>query len=154
VEYLGRGVPVVAADLIETRRSAAQAAVYVPNGTPAEFAAAIDELLNDPPRRAQMREIGLARFAEQLAWEHQARQYVAVWHRLLARRRRRAGLPTEPPEATPPADEACRNRPSQRLPGEPAGPAAPRQRASGHAIQIANTGPAQGSAGSEPAART
>jgi glycosyltransferase involved in cell wall biosynthesis len=140
VEYLGRGIPVVAADLTETRRSAAEAAVYVPNGTPAEFAAAIDELLNDPPRRARMRQIGLARFAEQLAWEHQARQYVAVWHRLLARRRRRAGLPTEPPQATPPGDSA--------------GPVAPRQRASGHPAipHTANGRPAQGSTGHQPAA--
>jgi glycosyltransferase involved in cell wall biosynthesis len=87
VEYLARGVPVVAADLTETRRSADEAAVYVPNGTPAEYAAAIDELLDDAPRRELMRKAGLARFAERLSWDHQARAYVQVWHRLLARRR-------------------------------------------------------------------
>lgn len=92
VEYLARGVPVVAADLTETRRTAGDAAVYVPNATPVEFAEAIDELLEDLPLRMQMRQAGLARFAETLAWEHQARQYVAVWRRLLARRLRRAGL--------------------------------------------------------------
>jgi glycosyltransferase involved in cell wall biosynthesis len=87
VEYLARGVPVVAADLTETRRSADEAAVYVPTGTPTEYAAAIDELLDDAPRRDLMRKAALARFAERLSWEHQARAYVAVWHRLLARRR-------------------------------------------------------------------
>jgi len=100
VEYLARGLPVVAADLTETRRSAADAAVYVPTGTPDEFAEAIDELLDDPERRARMREAGLARFAEQLAWEHQAVRYVSVWHRLLARRRRRlTGTADDPDRA-------------------------------------------------------
>lgn len=96
VEYLGRGVPVVAADLTETRRTAADAAVYVPNGTPAEFAHAIDELLAEPARRADMRQVALARFRDRLAWEHQAQAYVSVWHRLLGRRR---GLATAPAAA-------------------------------------------------------
>jgi glycosyltransferase involved in cell wall biosynthesis len=83
VEYLGRGVPVVAADLVETRRTADNAALYVPNGTPAEFAAALDELLDDASRRARMRTIGLVRFADRLCWERQAGAYLSVWHRLL-----------------------------------------------------------------------
>ena len=82
VEYLARGVPVVAVDPIETRRSAGDAAVYVGTGSPAEFAAALDGLLADPPHRARMRRTALARFAETLAWEHQARRYVAVWNGL------------------------------------------------------------------------
>jgi glycosyltransferase involved in cell wall biosynthesis len=96
VEYLGRGVPVVAADLTETRRTAGEAASYVPDGTPAEYAAAINELLDDAERREHMRTVGLRRFAEKLAWEHQAREYVAVWRRLLARR-----LGTSPDAAPP-----------------------------------------------------
>ena len=83
VEYVARGVPVVAADLIETRRTAGNAAVYVPTGSPTEFAEAIHALLDDPARRARMREVGLARFAETLAWDYQARAYVAVWDELL-----------------------------------------------------------------------
>jgi glycosyltransferase involved in cell wall biosynthesis len=83
VEYLGRGVPVIAADLVETRRTAADTAFYVPHGTPAEFAAAIDTLLDDPARRAQMGAGGLARFAERLSWERQVESYLQVWHRLL-----------------------------------------------------------------------
>ncbi|MFI7607391.1 glycosyltransferase [Micromonospora sp. NPDC049366] len=88
VEYLGRGVPVVAVDLIETRRTAAEAARYLPTGSPAEFAEALDELLDDAAQRDRMRDTGLDRFATTLAWEHQARQYVSVWRRLLARRLR------------------------------------------------------------------
>lgn len=83
VEYLGRGLPVVATDLVETRRTAGDAALYVPNGTPEEFAVALDELLADVGRRERMRAIGLARFADRLSWERQAGAYLSVWHRLL-----------------------------------------------------------------------
>jgi glycosyltransferase involved in cell wall biosynthesis len=83
VEYLGRGVPVVAADLLETRRTAADAAIYLPTGSPEEFAEAIDTLLSDEPARARMREIGLDRFATLLSWEHQATKYVSAWRRVL-----------------------------------------------------------------------
>ncbi|HLU45744.1 MAG TPA: glycosyltransferase family 4 protein [Natronosporangium sp.] len=83
VEYLGRGVPVVAVDMIETRRTADDAAMYVPTGDPKEFAAALDELLDDPDRRARMRQAGLTRFTELLSWERQEGNYLAVWRRLL-----------------------------------------------------------------------
>jgi glycosyltransferase involved in cell wall biosynthesis len=86
VEYLGRGVPVVAVDMTETRRSVGDAGLYVAAGEPAEFAKAIDTLLDDPEMRERMRATGLARFDEFLSWEHQADGYVAVWRRLLARR--------------------------------------------------------------------
>jgi glycosyltransferase involved in cell wall biosynthesis len=80
-------------DLVETRRTAADAAVYVSNGSPAEFADAIEGLLADPARRARMRETALARFAETLAWEHQARRYVGVWDALFADRSATVALP-------------------------------------------------------------
>jgi glycosyltransferase involved in cell wall biosynthesis len=86
VEYLARGLPMVAVDLLETRRTAEDAAVYVATGAPAELAEALDGLLDSPGRRSRMREEGLRRFDEILAWDHQARAYVAVWNRLLARR--------------------------------------------------------------------
>src|SRR5690606_37432397 len=83
VEYLARGVPVVAADLLETRRTAAGAACYVREATPHAFAAALHDLLDDPARRERMRATGLARFAAQLSWETQAGGYLRVWRRLL-----------------------------------------------------------------------
>jgi glycosyltransferase involved in cell wall biosynthesis len=93
VEYLGRGVPVVAVDLLETRRTAGEAAVYVPAGDPAEFAKALDELLNDDAARAQMTRIGLERFTGQLSWDHQSVPYIRLWQRLLARRLAKAVIP-------------------------------------------------------------
>jgi glycosyltransferase involved in cell wall biosynthesis len=83
VEYLARGVPVVAVDLLETRRTAEDAALYVATGDPAEFAKALDELLRDGAKRAQMSAAGLKRFDTFLAWEHQASAYLDVWKRLL-----------------------------------------------------------------------
>ena len=83
IEYLARGLPVVAVDLVETRRSAEDAAVYVPTGTPDEFAKAIDGLLGDGSARARMRVVALERFRTVLAWEHQAAAYVATWQSLV-----------------------------------------------------------------------
>ncbi|MEV0562023.1 glycosyltransferase family 4 protein [Dactylosporangium sp. NPDC050588] len=89
VEYLARGLPVVGVDMRETRRSAGDAGVYVPNGTPEEFAVALHRLLDDPVARASMRNVALARFRNTLAWEHQATAYVRLWDELLSTRRER-----------------------------------------------------------------
>jgi glycosyltransferase involved in cell wall biosynthesis len=82
VEYVARGLPVVAVDLTETRRTAEEAAVYVPTGDPKEFATALNTLLDDGTLREKMRAAGSTRFADVLAWEHQAQAYAAVWNRL------------------------------------------------------------------------
>ena len=111
VEYLGRGVPVVAADLLETRRTAGEAAVYVPNGTPDELAAAIDALLDDPARRQRMRAAGLARFAAELSWDQQVEPYLAMWHRLLPAR---ASAPVPPPRWSPACATSWSNSRSRR----------------------------------------
>lgn len=102
VEYVGRGVPVVAANLTETRRTLGDAGEYVPNGTPAEFAEAIDALLDDPDRRLQMRKLGRDRFQSLLSWEHQSGPYAAVFQRLLAKR---LPEPARIPAPRTPADD-------------------------------------------------
>ncbi|HWS35695.1 MAG TPA: glycosyltransferase family 4 protein [Actinoplanes sp.] len=86
VEYVGRGLPVVAADLTETRATLGDAGAYVPTGSPEEFAEALDTLLDDPDRRHRMSELGRERFVTLLSWEHQAGPYAAVFQRLLAKR--------------------------------------------------------------------
>jgi glycosyltransferase involved in cell wall biosynthesis len=79
VEYVGRGLPVVAADLLETRRTAEEAAVYVPTGAPAEFAKALDQLLDDEAALRDMRAVAVERFRTILAWDHQAAAYLSMW---------------------------------------------------------------------------
>jgi glycosyltransferase involved in cell wall biosynthesis len=101
VEYVARGIPVVAADLRETRRTAGDAARYLPHGTPEEFAQAIDQLLDDPATRAAMGAVGRLRFAEELAWEHQVKAYLRVWDRLLRPAADRSGTPTAPGDRLP-----------------------------------------------------
>lgn len=83
IEYMAFGLPVVAFDLKETMVSAGKAAAYVADGDVAGFAKAIVELLDDPSRRAEMGSIGRERVVRELAWEHQAPRYVAVYDQLL-----------------------------------------------------------------------
>ncbi|HEY0531935.1 MAG TPA: glycosyltransferase family 4 protein [Actinoplanes sp.] len=117
VEYLGRGVPVVAVDLIETRRSVGEAGIYIADGEPAEFAKAIDTLLGDGAMREQMRAVGLARFQEFLSWEHQAVGYIAVWRKLLAKRLGPVeGAQNIPVQNIPVQDVPVQNIPGQRTP--------------------------------------
>ncbi|MEV6813232.1 glycosyltransferase family 4 protein [Micromonospora sp. NPDC051296] len=83
VEYMARGLPVVAVDLLETQRTAGEAGRYVATGSADEFAKALDELLDDERQLAQMRAIARERFTSLLAWEHQAAAYLRVWRRVV-----------------------------------------------------------------------
>jgi len=85
MEYMAYELPVVAFDLVETRVSAADAALYA---TPNEIDAYADlvlELLDDDVRCKQMGAAGRRRVEEVLAWEHQTGPYVAVHDRLTTR---------------------------------------------------------------------
>jgi len=82
MEYMAYELPVVAFDLVETKVSAADAALYA---TPNEIDAYADlvlELLDDDVRRKQMGAAGRRRVEDVLAWEHQTGPYVAVHDRL------------------------------------------------------------------------
>lgn len=83
VEYLSHGVPVVAVDLLETRRSASDAAVYVPTGSPEELADAVAALLADPAARLRMSAIGQGRARSELSWDHQAQRYIGLFNTVL-----------------------------------------------------------------------
>ncbi len=83
VEYMARGLPVVAVDLLETRRTAGEAGRYVPTGSADEFAKALDELLDDDSQLTRMRAVARERFTSMLAWEHQAAAYLRVWRRVV-----------------------------------------------------------------------
>ncbi|HEU5035727.1 MAG TPA: glycosyltransferase family 4 protein [Nocardioides sp.] len=86
MEYLAYGLPVVAFDLVETRVSADDAAVYAdPASGPQGFAEALVRLLDDPESRTLMGKLGRRRVEDQLAWRHQAPAYLAVFDDLTGR---------------------------------------------------------------------
>ncbi|MBX7267825.1 glycosyltransferase family 4 protein [Micromonospora sp. Llam7] len=82
VEYMARGLPVVAVDLLETQRTAGAAGRYVATGSGDEFGKVLDELLDDETQLAEMATIARERFTSVLAWEHQAAAYLGVWRRV------------------------------------------------------------------------
>ena len=61
MEYMACQRPIVSFDLLETRRSAGNAAFYVEKEDTRMFALALLELLDDQPRREKMGKIGLER---------------------------------------------------------------------------------------------
>lgn len=88
LEYMAYALPVVAFDLTETRRSAGDAAVYVPSGGEEDvtaYAEAIARLLDDPDRRAAMGQEGRRRVSATFDWAGQARRYVEVFDGLTGR---------------------------------------------------------------------
>lgn len=85
MEYMACGLPVVAFDVRETRVSAGDAGVYADADDIPAYARLIDELLDDPRRRASMGGSGRRKVETQLAWDHQKRAYVEMYDRLLGR---------------------------------------------------------------------
>ncbi len=69
MEYMAMGKPVVAFDLLETRFSAQDAALYAIPNEVTSFADAIEELLNDEALRLHMGKLGRKRVEEVLCWE-------------------------------------------------------------------------------------
>jgi glycosyltransferase involved in cell wall biosynthesis len=82
MEYMAFELPVVAFDLLETRVSAGDAAVYVEPNVIQRYAEAITELIDDEPRRAQMGKTGRLRVEQELAWSHQQDAYLGVYREL------------------------------------------------------------------------
>jgi glycosyltransferase involved in cell wall biosynthesis len=70
MEYMALGKPVVAFDLVETRFSAQDAALYVKPNDEGEFAARVSWLLDNPDECKKLGEIGRIRVANELAWEY------------------------------------------------------------------------------------
>ena len=88
VEYMAMGRPIVAYDLVEARVSAQGAALYAQANDEKSFAACIEELLDDPGRRATMGAAGKARFEQELSWQRSEESLLAAYAR--ARERGRA----------------------------------------------------------------
>jgi glycosyltransferase involved in cell wall biosynthesis len=83
MEYMAFEIPVVAFDLRETRVSADAAAVYAEPNRVDDYARLIIELLDDEPQRKAMGVLARSRVEDELAWPHQAPNYVGVYDRLL-----------------------------------------------------------------------
>jgi asparagine synthase (glutamine-hydrolysing) len=85
MEYMSFELPVVAFDLVETRVSAQDAAVYVRPNRVDEFGDAALTLLADEVRRKEMGNRGRRRVEQVLAWHNQVPAYVGVYNRLTRR---------------------------------------------------------------------
>ena len=120
MEYMAFGLPVVAFDLVETRVSAGDAASYADPRCAdpiAAYAEALVALIDEPSRRTWMGRIGRERVEQQLAWSHQAPDYLRVYDRLTGR----TGTATSPPQIDVPA-QRDRERPldAQKVTSQPA----------------------------------
>jgi asparagine synthase (glutamine-hydrolysing) len=82
MEYMAFELPVVAFDLIETRVSAEDAAVYAEPNRVDDYADTILNLLDDEVRRKQLGTLGRRRIEDVLAWSNQIPPYVGVYDRL------------------------------------------------------------------------
>jgi glycosyltransferase involved in cell wall biosynthesis len=82
MEYMACGNPIVSFDLLESRRSAGDAAVYVEGDDPVGFAAAVSELLNDPARRQRMAQIGIERSIQLVGLDRSRRSLLEGYSRL------------------------------------------------------------------------
>ncbi|WP_114394843.1 glycosyltransferase family 4 protein [Oleisolibacter albus] len=105
MEYMHFGLPIVAFDLTETRRSAGDGAHYVPHGgSPADeaaaFADAIIDLLRDEPRRRAIGGAGKDRLERDLAWRHSRDRLLALF----------AGLRGQPIDVEPKVQTSSRKR--------------------------------------------
>lgn len=83
-EYMSMERPVVAYDLRESRFTAGRAAAYASVNDVESFASRIDELLDDPERRAAMGRFGRARVISELSWEHSKPALLAAYEHLLS----------------------------------------------------------------------
>jgi glycosyltransferase involved in cell wall biosynthesis len=80
-EYLAAGLPVVAYDLLETRRTAGDAAFYARCGERADFARRVARVAGEPALRAELVERAVER-APSLVWERSAEALLGVYERL------------------------------------------------------------------------
>jgi glycosyltransferase involved in cell wall biosynthesis len=83
LEYMAFELPVAAFDLLETRVSAGDAAMYAEPNLVESFARVIVDLIDDEPRRKEMGAVGRHRIDTELAWVHQRPNYVGVYDSLL-----------------------------------------------------------------------
>jgi glycosyltransferase involved in cell wall biosynthesis len=81
VEYMSLGRTFVTFDLEEVHFFAEGAAVFAQPNDEADFAAKINELLDDEPRRKAMGQVGRERVIARLTWEHSKEALYAAYNK-------------------------------------------------------------------------
>jgi glycosyltransferase involved in cell wall biosynthesis len=84
LEYMALERPIVQYDLLEGRRSAADASLYAEPNNIGDFATKIEDLLSKPDVRVKMGHAGLQRMVEHLEWKHQVPNLLKAYKDALA----------------------------------------------------------------------
>jgi glycosyltransferase involved in cell wall biosynthesis len=84
MEYMALGKPIVQFDLAEGRFSARDASLYARKNDPADMAAKILELVDDPGRRTRMGELGRRRVENELEWRYEVPKLLAAYEEAFA----------------------------------------------------------------------
>ncbi|MGF1496350.1 MAG: glycosyltransferase family 4 protein [Elainellaceae cyanobacterium] len=82
MEYMALGKPIVQFDLLEGRRSAAEASLYADPNNAVDFAEKIEALLADEELRSRMAAEGRRRMVEDLEWRHQIPKLLQAYTRV------------------------------------------------------------------------
>lgn len=93
MEYMALGKPTVAFDLVETRYSGGEAALYATPNSELEFARLVLRLFDDAAERERLAQQGLQRFANTLAWEFSVPQLLRAYAEGLGLEPARPALP-------------------------------------------------------------
>jgi glycosyltransferase involved in cell wall biosynthesis len=83
LEYMVTGKPIVAFDLLETRRSAEGAALYAKPNDVQDFAEKLSTLMANPQLRQSMGEFGRDRVNRQMGWQYSAPNLLTVYNKIL-----------------------------------------------------------------------
>jgi glycosyltransferase involved in cell wall biosynthesis len=85
MEYMACQRPIVSFDLLETRRSAGDAAIYVEKDDNIMFARALLDLLDDQPRREAMGKVGLDRSTQLVGLDRSRTALLEAYSRLIGK---------------------------------------------------------------------
>ena len=86
VEYMTLGIPVVGFDLVETRRTAGEAALYALDNSPDDLAAKIAMVCDDAALKQQLIDDGKARASAVLRWDRDSAELLRAYATALAPR--------------------------------------------------------------------
>lgn len=84
MEYMAMGLPVVAFDLLETRYSAQEAALYAANNNIVEYADMIECLLANRAQRQRMGAYGRRRIEAELSWSQSRQHLLRAYEKLFS----------------------------------------------------------------------